>query len=353
MDVPEPDPVPRAPKRTRPGIKDVAAMAGVSWKTVSNVINGTAAVRPATRARVEAAIEELGYRPTLSGRHLRQGRSNLLALAIADLRLSYFSDLAHAVIEAAGKKGYTVLLDETFAEEDRERHAAHGFGVHLLDGLIFSPQTLPRDEVLRAGQQLPTVLLGEHALPGPDEHVPVDRVLIDNIASAREATEHLLATGRRKLVFLGADMDEQDSAGALRRDGYLQALGSDATPVVLPTTIFSRTEGLEHTAAFLAEAGPGALDGLICANDQLAIGAMLALRRAGLRVPEDVGVLGWDGSEEGYFANPGLTTITPDLDDLATLAVNLLLARIDGTGGPPAVHPLPYTMHIRESTQAT
>lgn len=349
--VPASGPSPDNKPRGRPGIKDVAALAEVSWKTVSNVINGTAAVRPATRARVEAAIDELGYRPTLSGRHLRQGRSNLLALAIADLRLPYFSDLAHAVIEAAGRKGYTVLLDETFAEEGRERRAAFGFGVHLLDGLLFSPQSLAHEEIVKAGAQLPTVLLGEHALPRDGDEVTLDRVVIDNVTSAREATEHLIALGRRHIVFLGSSSDESGSTGALRRDGYLQALGNTAPSVTLPTAIYSRTEGLTQISAYLAEFGAEALDGLICGNDQLAIGAMLALRRAGLRVPDDVAVLGWDGSEEGYFANPGLTTIAPNLDQLATLAVELLLARIDGSAQSPQVHVLAHTLHVRESTQ--
>lgn len=341
---------PPARRPSRPGIKDVAALAGVSWKTVSNVVNGTAAVRPETRARVESAIAKLGYRPTLSGRHLRQGRSRLLALACSDVRLSYFADLAHAVIKAAGRRDYTVLLDETFAEEDRERHAAFGFGVHLLDGLIFSPQTLDATELDKAGAQLPTVLLGEHALPTPGERVNIDRVVIDNVASAREATEHLLAGGRRRIAFLGANPSGRSGTGALRRDGYLQALEGAGTAVVLPTAIYSRTEGRSQVGAYLTDPASAEMDALVCANDQLAIGAMAALRAAGLRVPEDVAVLGWDGSEEGAYASPGLTSVAPDLDELATLAVDLLIARIDGSTEVPRVHLLAHTLHVRDST---
>lgn len=348
--MPDHETLPPAKRPRRPGIKEVAALAGVSWKTVSNVVNGTAVVRPQTRARVESAIAELGYRPTLSGRHLRQGRSKLLALACADVRLSYFADLAHAVIKAAGSRDYTVLLDETFADVERERHAAFGFGVHLLDGLIFSPQTLTRTELDDAGKQLPTVLLGEHALPEPGEDVQIDRVVIDNGASARQATEHLLAGGRRRIAFLGADPTGRSGTGALRRDGYLQALGNVDAAVVLPTAIYSRAEGLSRVATYLGDPAAAGTDALVCANDQLAIGAMAAVRQAGLRVPEDVAVLGWDGSEEGAYAYPGLTSVAPDLEELATLAVDLLIARIDGTAESPRVHLLPHTLHVREST---
>src|SRR5699024_9121300 len=113
-----------------------------------------------------------------------------------------FTDLAHAVVAAAGKRGYTVLLDETGGSAEAERHVAAGFGAHLLDGLIFSPHALGADELTAAGRQIPTVLLGEHALPHGADLVELDRVVIDNIASARQATEHLVQTGRRRIIFL-------------------------------------------------------------------------------------------------------------------------------------------------------
>ncbi|MGC0274263.1 LacI family DNA-binding transcriptional regulator [Pseudactinotalea sp. Z1739] len=348
--------------RSRPGIKDVAALANVSWKTVSNVVNESAPVRPQTRARVEAAIAELGYRPTLSGRYLRQGRSRILGLAVADLRLPYFSDLAHAVIEAAGKRDYTVLIEETLAEVEQERHAADGFGVHLLDGLIYSPQSLDPEEIRRSGTTLPTVVLGEHGLAELTRDLALDRVLIDNVAAAREATQHLLDTGRRAIVFLGADphpdpdpphdqrRGSASGAGSLRRDGYLEAIGNAMTPTILPTTVYSRATGYDGISTFLAKSGTDHLDAIFCANDQLAIGVMAALREAGLRVPEDVAVLGWDGSEEGRFANPSLTSVTPDLQALSELAVDLLLDRIEGSAGPGKVHVLPHQIHVRDST---
>ncbi len=344
-----------ARRASRPGIKDVAARANVSWKTVSNVVNGTAAVRPETRERVEEAIAELGYRPNLSGRSLRQGRTNIIALAVNDLRLPYFSELAHAVIEAAGKQGYTVLLDETGGDLAAEKHAASGFGAHLLDGLILSPHSLTPDDLRQAGEHLPTVLLGEHALVGdralPDDvgHIGLDRVVIDNLASATDATRHLVDQGRERIAFLGAAEESTSGAGALRRDGYLRGLPDGAQPLVLPTSIYSRREGYERTQDLLREASAPP-DALMCANDQLAIGALRALREVNLRVPQDVAVLGWDGSEEGEFANPSLSSVAPNLADLAQLAVSLLMSRIKGEAKAPKVHVLPHELRIRQST---
>lgn len=322
----------------------------MSWKTVSNVVNGTAPVRDTTRKRVEDAIAELGYRPTLSGRHLRQGRSQLLALTVPHLRLSYFADLAHVVVEAARERSYTVLLDETQAEPERERHAAGGFGAHLLDGLIISAQFLTAHELHREVSTLPTVVLGEHALPAPDEPVLFDHVVIDNHIAAGDATRHLIDQGRRAIAFLGADPDSQFGTASLRRDGYIAALNGMADPVLLPTGTYSRRTGQAATRDFLDRAGTAAIDALFCANDQLAIGAMRALREAGLRVPDDVAVVGWDGSEEGEFANPGLSTITPDLRELAEITLDLLIARIEGDAEEPRVHVLPHRLIARPSS---
>ncbi|HEY0217712.1 MAG TPA: LacI family DNA-binding transcriptional regulator, partial [Cellulomonas sp.] len=149
-----------APSRP-PGLKDVAAVAGVSWKTVSNVVNGTGRVGPATRERVEQVIATLGYRPSIAGRQLRQGRTRILALAVPEVDSPYFGGLAHAVIEAARARGYTVFIDETRGDPEVERVVARGFAVRLIDGIIFSPLGLSIAEVDDLRGSTPMVLLGE------------------------------------------------------------------------------------------------------------------------------------------------------------------------------------------------
>ncbi|MFD0660854.1 LacI family DNA-binding transcriptional regulator [Thermocatellispora tengchongensis] len=132
-------PEPSPDDRRRVGLKDVARLAGVSVKTVSNVVNGYVHVTPKTRARVERAIKELNYRPNLSARNLRRGRSGIIALAVPELDIPYFAELARLIVAAAEEHGLTVLIDQTGGSRHREQQVAEGIRDQLIDGLIFSP----------------------------------------------------------------------------------------------------------------------------------------------------------------------------------------------------------------------
>src|SRR5690349_15197305 len=145
-------------------LKDVAALAGVSIKTVSNVVHGHPAVAATTRERVRLAIDALQYRPNLGARHLRRARVGVLALAIPDLRNSYFSDVGNAVIAAAAQHGYTVLIDHTGGERANEALVANGLRPHLIDGVILSPLALEPADLAQPERGVPIVLLGERLL---------------------------------------------------------------------------------------------------------------------------------------------------------------------------------------------
>ena len=179
-------------------LSDVAARAGVSVKTVSNVANGYLHVKPETRERVQAAIDDLNYRPNLSARSLRQGRSGVIALAVPALDMPYFAELTRAVVEAAAERGWTVLVDQTDGLRERELEVASGLRGHLIDGLILSPVGLEVDELERSKEDTPLVLLGEKIAGGP-----VDHVAVDNVEAARLATDHLLGLGRRRVAAIG------------------------------------------------------------------------------------------------------------------------------------------------------
>ena len=179
----------------RPSLKDVARLAGVSPKTVSNVIHGYAHIREETRGRVQRALDELNYRPNLSARHLRAGRSGVIALAVPELGIPYFAELADCVIRAAAEHGWTVLIDQTDGLAERERLVTAGIRDQLIDGLIFSPLALGREALLRRTDDTPMVLLGERTHDGPADHVA-----IDNVAAAKAATAHLVGLGRRRVA---------------------------------------------------------------------------------------------------------------------------------------------------------
>jgi DNA-binding LacI/PurR family transcriptional regulator len=157
-------------------LKDVALRAGVSVKTVSNVVNGYEHVTDRTRSRVKQALDELGYRPNLSARSLRTGRTGLIAIAVPRLDQPYFAELAGCVVRAAERHGLTVLIDQTDGLPDRERLVVSGIRPHSIDGLIFSPLALGEADLRAADLATPLVLLGERIFDGGADHVAIDNV---------------------------------------------------------------------------------------------------------------------------------------------------------------------------------
>ncbi|MEO3752370.1 LacI family DNA-binding transcriptional regulator [Streptomyces sp. B6B3] len=341
----------------RPRIKDVAARAGVSEKTVSNVINDYAHVSDRTRRVVREAIEELGYRVNLAGRHLRRGHTGIIALVVPELDIPYFAELANRIIAEAERTGLTVLVHRTRADREHELAALDGFGSDFADGVILSPLALTAEDLAglsgRRGS-LPTVLLGERVEPGYADHVA-----IDNVRAAREATEHLLGLGRRRVLVVGGRDRPGPGTAEARTLGYREALaaaGIADAEAVLPVLEFRIPDGAAAVGALLDAAdrdGTAPPDALLCLNDQLALGALRTLHERGLRVPEDVAVMGFDDVEGGRFSVPTLTTVSPDKQALAAVAVELLTARIAESGAPatpPQERVVPHRLVIREST---
>ncbi|MEU1717064.1 LacI family DNA-binding transcriptional regulator [Nocardiopsis dassonvillei] len=317
---------------TRPRIKDVARQAGVSEKTVSNVINDHPHVRPATRAAVEAAIDALGYRVNLAGRHLRRGRTGVIALVVPELDLGYFAELADLVIREAERLSRTVLVHQSEARREREESALEGFGADFVDGVILSPLAMDDAALRTHPSRLPVVLLGE--LPRTVRH---GHVAIDNVAAAREATEHLLDGGRTRIAVVGGRPPGPSGTAELRTRGYREALearGRSYDPeLVRPAGHFHWRDGAELAAELVA--GPRPPDALLCMNDLLALGAMRALHDAGVRVPRDVAVVGFDDIAPGRYSVPSLTTVAPDKPGLAREAVRLLLEEVEARRGAP------------------
>ncbi|WP_343449218.1 LacI family DNA-binding transcriptional regulator [Micromonospora oryzae] len=329
-------------------LKDVAERAGVSVKTVSNVVNGYQHVRPDTRARVEQAIAELRYRPNLSARNLRTGRTGMIALAVPELDAPYYAELARHVVTAAAEQGWMVLIARTGGGTERERAVAAGIGGHLIDGLILSPPALAAEDLANLHDGTPTVLLGERVDPGPADHVT-----IDDVAAARVATAHLLALGRRRIAAIGARPTPEGTGARLRLAGYAAALAEAGIAyderLVASAPAWRRADGAAAVRHLLTSGVRP--DAVLCFDDTLALGALRALHEAGLRVPGDVALAGFGDIEDGRFAVPTLTTVAPDKERLARLAVDLLADRIDGDrSGPPRALTVPYRLDTREST---
>ncbi|PPL19961.1 LacI family DNA-binding transcriptional regulator [Microterricola pindariensis] len=319
-------------------LSDVAQLAGVSIKTVSNVIHDHPNIRPATKQRVLDAIAAVGYRPNLTARNLRSGRTGVISLVLPTLRNPYFAELAEAVIEAAEREGLSVLIEQSRGADAGARAST----AQLVDGMLFSTLgSEAEDTGLYA--QLPA---------GP--HSPVDHVTMRNTEAIRAATEHLLALGRRRIVALGARPGDTSGAGSLRLLGYRQALaaaGLDSRPELeRAVESWTRFDGAAATEALLNSGTP--FDGIVAFNDALALGALRTLGQRGIRVPEQVSVIGFDDLDDARYSLPALTTISPGREQIATLAVQMLAERIAERGEPLPARTItvPFALVEREST---
>ncbi|MET1051687.1 MAG: LacI family DNA-binding transcriptional regulator [Mycetocola sp.] len=327
-------------------LQDVAEYAGVSMKTVSNVVRDYAHVSPATRQRVQNAIEELGYRPNMMGRRLATGRTGLIALAFSNVTVPYFAELSRAVSTAARNLGYRVLLEETDGTLEGERAVIANSEAGMVDGILFQPSVMSSVEISRHRSDLPIVILGEGAAP-----LPIDRVMIDNVAAAHRATNHLLGLGRTRIGFAGHEISDLSATSIQRMMGYQQALEEHGL-LPDPSLLFPSNEISPSGAVAGVGTGLDAgirIDGLVCRDDLAAIGALRALHERGIRVPDDVAVTGWDNIELSRVTFPSITTIAPDLDRLAIRAVEMLKERIDGFTGTGRHELVDYNLLVRES----
>ncbi|WP_405726487.1 LacI family transcriptional regulator [Streptomyces sp. NBC_00028] len=330
-------------------MQDVARAAGVSAMTVSNVINGHSKVSEATREKVLKAMVRLDYRVNVSARNLRKGRTGTIGLAVPEVDSPYYGRLAAAIIAAAAPHGLRVAIEQTYALRESELEALALSRNRLYDGLILSTVGMgPRDTEWLTMDH-PVVILGERIFGGP-----VDHVAMPNVDASRAATLHLVERGCRRIAFLGGAVGAEVDVSSLRHSGYRQAL-EEAGLVRDPAlqrrlAAFSLAEGA-RCAREMVEGGL-AFDGVFCVTDTVAMGVLRGLADAGVRVPEQVRVIGFDNVTGSAFLVPSLSTVDPNHDAMAERAVGLLVRRIERTA--PGPEPEEFVSHFsvvaREST---
>ena len=333
-------------------MNDVAALAGVSVKTVSNVINGYPYIRAETRERVEDAIRSLDYRLNAAARSLRAGRSRTITLAIPELTQPYFAELAQAVIDEAAAVDLTVFVETTGGLVERELAIVSGDQPVLSDGLIFSPQGMTPDEAGAIKPGVPTVLLGERLF-----HTRFDHVTMANVDAAEAAVGHLLDLGRRRIVLMGARADEPYvGTGALRLQGALRAFErrglEPASELIRFCEAWDRANG--EAAIDRLHAERKSFDAVFAMNDPLALGALRGVLLRGGRVPDDVAIVGFDDTLDARYATPSLTSIAPGRQEIARVAVELLHDRFEGSAeeGAHVEVTAGFELLVRESTVA-
>lgn len=318
---------------------DVARLAGVGRRTVSNVVIGFPHVSEDVRARVLRAIDQLGYVPNRAAQHLRTGRGGVIALTVPEVGVGYFGELANLIIEEAASRGVGTVVAQTHGSRERELAEIERILALQPDGLIASPLGLTPDDVEQLSHRTRVAVIGEH-LHGQG----VASIAIDNAAAADEVVEHLIRSDRRGIAFIGATGD-LPRFNALRRDGYSSALARHGLEPFTGISVadFTSQAGFEAGAELARHAASG-IDAAFCVTDEVAIGVVRALHDAGIRVPGDVAVAGFDDIPEGRYSTPRLTTASPDKREIARRAVACAL------GEPPVRAAIGHVIVTRESS---
>lgn len=301
--------------RRPPTLKDVAAAAGVSYQTVSRVINRDARVRPGTRAAVEAAVEALGYAPSAAARALVTGRTRVLGVLVEDLAQFGPTGTLHGLEAAAGSSGWDLALTSVPADGvDAVPEALSTLRSRGAAALVLVCGSAAIMRTVRA-QAFDLPLIGTSAAFEPDLPVTVG---VDQRRGVRMAIEHLVALERRRIAHVAGPHGSVDAE--IRLDEVRRALADRGlVPAAVAHGDWSARSGAEALADL-----PADVDGLLVSNDQMALGALAGLRARGRRVPEDVAVIGFDDVPEAAYYAPPLTTVRQDFVALGGRVVRLL-----------------------------
>ncbi len=325
-------------------IAQVAEHAGVSVATVSRVLNGKQAVKEPTRARVAASIQAMGYRVNQLARSLRTDESRLLLVMVPDIGNPFYAQIVQGIDGVVQDQGYSLLLCETGGDANRERRYFDLLEARRADGAICLDPDTVQQALLDHGIAFPWVACCEF-----DSQVAVPYVGIDNRAAAHEATSYLISKGHRRIAFVNSDTRFMYARERLR--GYTDALaqsGIAAQPgYCLAVDSLDFSAGKRAAGMLLALAQrPTAV---FAVSDTLAIGVIRGLRDAGLRVPEDMAVMGFDDIALAEQSCPALSTVRQPMRALGRQAAALLLEQLDNPGAPSAGVLLPHSLVLRES----
>jgi LacI family transcriptional regulator len=334
--------------RRPPTILDVASRAGVSKSTVSNVVRGLPGVSEETRRRVHSAIKHLGYRPNVLARQLVQQRTSLLGVVVGDLANPFFAEMAKSVERHAAARGYTAIFCNTGGESQSELAGVETLLEHRVAGIVFlafSGESRIMRETLQ--HQVPVVFVSCHEDWG-------DVVSVDDVKGGRLATRHLIDAGHRRIAYLSIP-ELEDRSDHSRYQGYRDEMAAARIGELVriswsPPSDHAVVDGVDRTLREVF-AGPDPITAVFASNDVAGIDLQEFADRYGLRVPEDLSVVGFDDVPMAGLARIGLTTVSQPRDELAKLGITTIIERIERKlKGPPRMSLIGVSLVERAST---
>jgi LacI family transcriptional regulator len=335
------------PAKSAVSIHDVAAAASVSIATVSRVMNNPSLVSPSTAARVQEVIKKLGYVPNPFAQGVITRASRVLGFALPDIHGEFYSELLRGADNEARKQGYHLLVssEPRATDADAERQSSFVFG--LIDGMAVMITDANNSLSKEAREsQLPTVVLDT------DLHTTgVDSIVVDNIQGTREAAHHLLASlEARQLYFVGGPQENFDTQQ--RGRAFLDALRATGWQPRADQAAFGEYSiewGRQWAEAMLKKKGLDQV-GILAGNDDIAIGIMQTATDAGVRIPEQLRVIGFDDTRLAALVRPRLSSVRVPMADVGAAAIRLLVKRIEERDAPTTCLQLPTTLVVRESS---
>lgn len=327
-------------------MKDVAERARVSVSTVSHVLNGTRKVAGETQEAVLSAIEELSYQPNLLAKSLKTRRTFTIGLLVSDIQNSFFTSVVRGIEDVALSRGYHLFLCNTDEDAAREDEYVRELAKKRVDGLLVA-SSAPRHNHARRlrAENLPFVFVDRKV-----EGVDADVVSVDNREGMRLISDHLVGLGHERIGMISGPLDK--ASGYERYLGLQSALadlGVGLEDSLVRFGDFRTSSGRDGTQELLRLPSPPTA--LVTANNQMTLGALLAVKELGLRIPDDISVVGFDDPEWAPLTDPPLTTLAQPTYEMGVEAVKLLLDRIEGEQeGHTRRVPLEPWLVVREST---
>jgi DNA-binding LacI/PurR family transcriptional regulator len=327
-------------------IKDIARMAGVSHSTVSRALRDSPLVNPKTTEEIRKIARELGYQPSAVARGLVTRRTYTIGVVVTTIADPFVSEVVIGIELAANDYGYSVILADSNADPVREQSVVHSFAERRVDGIVVTSSRVGALYTGVLAQMNAPIVLINNQHPGQFVH----SVMIDNVQGSREATAHLIGLGHRRIAYIGDRYGHQSDTERLT--GYQEALAQAGVPLRAELVVNGDSK---PEAAILAMeallALPDPPTAVFCYNDMTALGVLRAAHVQGVKVPEDLSIVGFDDLFLATYTQPQLTTVRQPMQRMGRMAMESLLRLMSGEASGEAVK-VPAELIVRESTAA-